>query len=95
MGTGSRRLHSPHGAARKLRKFGPLEPKPKRRGDVLGAEQAARAAGLGHSIPTLYSLPGAFQGVFGGGCFPVVRNWANLLFVSHMGSQMDGEEGVG
>ena len=26
---------------------------------------------------------------------PTVRNWANLLFVSHMGSQMDGEEGVG
>lgn len=26
---------------------------------------------------------------------PVRRNWANLLLVSHLGSQMDGEEGVG
>lgn len=59
---------------------------------MLGAEQAGRAAGMGHSIPpTWLGLSRGFLGV----CFPVVRNWANLLLVSHMGSQMDGEEGVG
>lgn len=35
------------------------------------------------------------QGCFGGVYFPVIKNWASLLFVSHMGSQMDGEEGAG
>lgn len=59
---------------------------------MLGAEQAGRAAGMGaqHLHPAL-----TVQGCFGGVYFPVVKNWASLLFVSHMGSQMDGEEGAG
>lgn len=94
MGTGSRRLCSLCGAEGKLGKFGPLQPKSKRRAMCWVLSRQGRLQGSGHSIPTLYPLVGAFQGFFGV-CFPVVRNWANLLFVSHMGSQMDGEEGVG
>lgn len=39
--------------------------------------------------------PSHREGIFQGFFFPVARNGANLLFVSHMGSQMDGEVGVG
>lgn len=77
----------------------------------MGAEHAAReVTGMGITAsPSKYPLargasptPGPSQpshgegGVSGLGFFsPMLRNWANLLFVSHMGSQMDGEEGVG
>lgn len=50
----------------------------------------------GHCLPPALCSP-ATQSTFSFFFFfcPMVRNWASLLFISHMGSQMDGGEGAG
>lgn len=57
---------TPYWGCKKTGKIWLLSAKPQEKGDVLGAEQAGRAAGMGYSIP---HLAGAFQGVFWGFVF--------------------------
>lgn len=61
-------------------------------GNSIAQQKRAGPGSIAHPDPTQPSHREGWGGVF---FFPTVRNWANLLFVSHMGSQMDGEEGVG
>lgn len=52
--------------------------------------------GREHLLPLAPHSPATETGFFGLLVFsPMVGNRANLLFASHMGNQMDGEEGVG